>query len=181
VFFDLDCGRSVPEPIDMKNLSLLAMSYQLGCGGACPNVAPEPSMYCPSVRIGPCAPAPNLMMFVAPKMKPMMRPTAARNHEQVPRLTSFHLTILPPMRPPIFTVKALAWLWCAFWNIHTFVDGSWRTASSTLRNCCYWRHDCLRCCETACDFGKAFQRCMKVSPTLLRGNPHVTSTFGPLR
>ena len=81
--FDLDCGKSVPDPIDMKNLSLLAMCENLGGERACPNVAPEPSMYCPSVRIGPCAPAPNLMMFVAPNMKPMMRPTAVRNHEQV--------------------------------------------------------------------------------------------------
>lgn len=40
-----------------------------------PNVAAEPAIYCPSVRIIPFGPGPYLMMFVAPKMKPMMRPT----------------------------------------------------------------------------------------------------------
>lgn len=41
-----------------------------------PNVAAEPSMYWPSVRSIPLGPGPNLMMFVAPKMKPMIKPTA---------------------------------------------------------------------------------------------------------
>lgn len=61
-----------------------------------PKVAAEPSMYWPRVRSMPLGPGPNLMMLVAPaqrvrgsfaeasghvggapKMKPMMRPTAA--------------------------------------------------------------------------------------------------------
>lgn len=78
---DLGFEKDVPEPIDMKNLSLLVRSPCIQCGRAYPNVALDPSIYCPSVRIGPCAPAPNLMIFVAPKMKPMMRPTAAGKDE----------------------------------------------------------------------------------------------------
>ena len=31
-----------------------------------PNVAPDPAMYCPSILMAPCGPAPNLTMFVAP-------------------------------------------------------------------------------------------------------------------
>ena len=31
-----------------------------------PNVAPEPSMYCPSVLMGPLGPAPYLMMLKPP-------------------------------------------------------------------------------------------------------------------
>lgn len=31
-----------------------------------PNVAPDPSMYCPRVRITPLGPAPYLMMFTLP-------------------------------------------------------------------------------------------------------------------
>ena len=31
-----------------------------------PNIVPDPSIYCPNVRITPLGPAPNLMMFVAP-------------------------------------------------------------------------------------------------------------------
>jgi hypothetical protein len=41
-----------------------------------PNVAAEPAMYCPKVRIIPLGPGPNRMMFVAPNIKPMMMPTA---------------------------------------------------------------------------------------------------------
>lgn len=42
-----------------------------------PNVAPDPSMYCPRERITPFGPAPYLMILTDPKMKPMMAPTAA--------------------------------------------------------------------------------------------------------
>lgn len=58
-------------PMDMKNLpccqpiicekrthEMLGLSY--------PNVAPEPSMYWPSVLIGPFGPAPYLMMLNPP-------------------------------------------------------------------------------------------------------------------
>lgn len=41
-----------------------------------PKVAEEPSIYCPSVRIMPFGPGPYLIIFVAPKMKPIINPTA---------------------------------------------------------------------------------------------------------
>jgi hypothetical protein len=75
----------VDLPIDMKN----------------PNVAPEPSMYCPNVLKGPCGPAPNLMILVAPKMKPMIKPTARGTLVQ--RIRADKLHSLPPISPPILT------------------------------------------------------------------------------
>jgi hypothetical protein len=41
-----------------------------------PKVAAEPTMYWPKVLIMPLGPGPKRMMLVAPKMKPMTRPTA---------------------------------------------------------------------------------------------------------
>lgn len=48
-----------------------------------PNVAPEPAIYLPSVRITPFG-APTWKMVTVPMMKPMIAPT------------------VPPMRAPIF-------------------------------------------------------------------------------
>lgn len=78
--------------------------------GAYPNVAPEPSMYCPSVRMMPFGPAPYLKMLTVPatsvrhyqaragslqngqsiqgavpKMKPMITPTAAWSNVSNPQ------------------------------------------------------------------------------------------------
>ena len=67
-------------PMDMKKLQESAVSihcsFVIGGAKAYPNVAAEPSMYWPSVRSMPFGPGPNLMMFVAPKMKPIIKPTA---------------------------------------------------------------------------------------------------------
>jgi hypothetical protein len=41
-----------------------------------PKVAAEPTMYWPRVLIMPLGPGPKRIMLVAPKMKPMTRPTA---------------------------------------------------------------------------------------------------------
>ena len=43
---------------------------------AYPNVAADPSIYWPSVLSMPLGPGPKRMMFVAPKMNPMISPTA---------------------------------------------------------------------------------------------------------
>jgi len=40
-----------------------------------PKVAADPAMYCPKVRIIPLGPGPNLMILVAPNIKPMINPT----------------------------------------------------------------------------------------------------------
>lgn len=48
---------------------------------AYPKVAAEPAMYWPRVLSIPLGPGPNLMMLVAPKMKPMMRPTPGTGGE----------------------------------------------------------------------------------------------------
>ena len=92
-------------PIDMKNLSqskALADQHSAHTQSIehvlvkYPNVAPEPSMYCPNVLIGPFGPAPYLIILKPPrshvrlheysiltsshgsipKMKPIIRPTA---------------------------------------------------------------------------------------------------------
>ena len=65
-------------PMDMKKLSNVSMVAQgsIGFPRAYPKVAAEPSMYWPRVLIMPLGPGPKRMMLVAPKMKPMTRPTA---------------------------------------------------------------------------------------------------------
>lgn len=67
-------------PIDIKKLhpsiSLLFDVVVFSRLVTYPNVAAEPIMYCPSVRNMPFGPGPYRMMFVAPKMKPMINPTA---------------------------------------------------------------------------------------------------------
>jgi hypothetical protein len=65
-------------PMDMKKLfgQLVCTSYVVFDSIAYPKVAAEPAMYCPNVRIIPLGPGPNRMMFVAPNIKPIMRPTA---------------------------------------------------------------------------------------------------------
>lgn len=55
-------------PIDIKKLA----NVSIVCGSerdnanTHPNVAPDPSMYCPRVRIGPFAPPPYLMIVKLP-------------------------------------------------------------------------------------------------------------------
>jgi len=64
-------------PMAIKNLVVSSQNQINGksSGSAShPNVAAEPSMYCPNVRIMPLGPGPNLTMLVAPK----------RNQCQVP-------------------------------------------------------------------------------------------------
>jgi hypothetical protein len=50
------------------------------------------------------------MMLVAPKMKPMTRPTAVdRVRKKVPTAShAFKIYSLPPIMPPIFTARVLA-------------------------------------------------------------------------
>lgn len=48
-----------------------------------PNVAAEPVMYCPNVLIIPFGPGPKRIMFVAPNMKPMIRPTAEKGGRSI--------------------------------------------------------------------------------------------------
>ncbi|EMC98535.1 hypothetical protein BAUCODRAFT_58824, partial [Baudoinia panamericana UAMH 10762] len=63
-------------PIDIKKLIVVSTFLRRGRDDlAHPNVAAEPSMYCPSVRSMPFGPGPYRMIFVAPKMKPMIVPT----------------------------------------------------------------------------------------------------------
>ena len=84
-----------------SSISIAPLAHQL-YAPSYPNVAAEPSMYWPRVRIMPLGPGPYLMMFVAPKMKPMIRPTAVEYQSLTPRLVlSFPSHILPPIMPPI--------------------------------------------------------------------------------
>ena len=58
-------------PIDMKKLASMHVSQRdwerrTGAVWAYPNVAPEPSMYWPSVRMMPLGPAPYLKMLTVP-------------------------------------------------------------------------------------------------------------------
>lgn len=70
-------------PMPMKNLELSVSSRSSWRDHkAYPNVAAEPSMYCPNVLRSPFGPGPYLMMFVAPKMNPMIRPTAMKTYCQ---------------------------------------------------------------------------------------------------
>ena len=77
-------------PMDMKKLRQSVIVSELDggrrlYGPAYPNVAADPSIYWPSVRIMPLGPGPNLMMLVAPKMKPMIKPTAGQVHQRLVR------------------------------------------------------------------------------------------------
>jgi hypothetical protein len=67
-------------PIDIKKLcpsiNLNAPQYPFPVLVTYPNVAAEPIIYCPSVRNMPLGPGPYRIIFVAPKMKPMINPTA---------------------------------------------------------------------------------------------------------
>jgi len=61
-------------PMDMKNLERTKVSA-FCCQPpifpqkhAYPNVAPDPTMYCPNVRITPFGPAPYLMMLTEPSV-----------------------------------------------------------------------------------------------------------------
>lgn len=57
-------------PIDMKKLAMKRQHHFPTLTGsmisAYPNVAPDPSIYCPSVLIGPLGPAPYLMILNPP-------------------------------------------------------------------------------------------------------------------
>lgn len=62
-------------------------------------------MYWPNVLIMPLGPGPNLIMFVAPKMNPMISPTAGRDLD----LYSLHgivCYLLPPIMPPILAARS---------------------------------------------------------------------------
>ena len=78
-------------PMDMKKLRHGQQRRQ-NCPShmqTYPKVAAEPTMYWPSVRIMPLGPGPKRMMLVAPKMKPMTRPTAvSRVREHIPQLST---------------------------------------------------------------------------------------------
>jgi hypothetical protein len=71
-------------PIDMKKLAEDPVSSEVVDARVAksltdPNVAADPAMYCPSVRIIPLGPGPNLMMFVAPAqgVRSLVDPTFA--------------------------------------------------------------------------------------------------------
>lgn len=53
-------------PMDMKNLRMLLPEPGISVLHTYPNVAPDPSMYCPSVLMTPFGPAPYLMMLTEP-------------------------------------------------------------------------------------------------------------------
>lgn len=80
----------------VENVS--ACDYRQAFHTAYPKVAAEPSMYWPSVLIMPLGPGPKRMMLVAPKMKPMIRPTAMESqyrailYAHMPVLTAAHHT-----------------------------------------------------------------------------------------
>lgn len=65
-----------------------------------PKVAPEPIIYCPSVRPTPFGPAPYLMMLTEPNIKPIMTPTVLPIIAPI-----FHLSKAdgPPMLAPTGT------------------------------------------------------------------------------
>lgn len=62
-----DESERMTLPIDMKKLGEALADVELGGPGAAyPNVAPEPSIYCPSVLMIPLGPAPYLKMLTVP-------------------------------------------------------------------------------------------------------------------
>lgn len=73
-----------------------------------PNVAAEPTMYCPRVRSMPFGPGPKRTIFVAPKMKPMIRPTARRGQLEFcsARVGDSLEPIIAPIFPVIVSVLA---------------------------------------------------------------------------
>jgi hypothetical protein len=105
-------------PMAMKKLPWsVSECIRLLYGVAYPNVAADPIMYCPSVLNIPLGPGPKRTMFVnpsavrpgshsmlgyAPKMKPMIKPTADRLLDRN-MLAFSHRYIHPPIIPPIFT------------------------------------------------------------------------------
>lgn len=62
-------------------------------------------MYCPSVLIMPFGPGPYLMMFVAPKIKPIINPTAARYQRHPFNKSSVGFDVLPPIMAPILAAR----------------------------------------------------------------------------
>lgn len=100
-----------------------------------PNVAPEPSMYCPNVLMGPLGPAPYRMMLkppmerlsnatsfqvvtqvqIVPKINPMISPTAGVHYEASVTDSSMQqhqmAIIQPPSIAPIFPLlnRQLSW------------------------------------------------------------------------
>lgn len=105
---------------------------------AYPKVAADPSMYCPNVRIMPCGPGPYLMMFVAPKMKPIHSPTAAIHQSLLFHAFARRVDVLPPIMAPILAVICVSLLFAE--NnalLNTFVKGRWTRHPSGSS---YWRH-----------------------------------------
>lgn len=90
-------------PMPMKKLPSVSIHLKCSIFPAYPNVAAEPSMYWPNVLNNPFGPGPYRMMFVAPKMNPMMRPTAVENPCQIV-LQFDRVHILPPIIAPILTI-----------------------------------------------------------------------------
>lgn len=83
----------------------------------------------------PLGPGPKRMMFVAPKMKPMMSPTAVNVVSYVcPCMGPFNpaRNLHPPIIPPIFTAKALALNASLFpqRSLHTLVKGGLATSAA---------------------------------------------------
>lgn len=97
-------------PMDMKKLSHLSVhaNYLVSCSSPYPNVAAEPAIYCPKVRIMPFGPGPKRIMFVAPNIKPMIRPTAvAMCQRDLCAVRHGKSSIHPPIIAPILTVDRL--------------------------------------------------------------------------
>jgi hypothetical protein len=137
-------------PMPMKNLFMA--SAPAPCiserPSSYPNVAADPSIYCPNVRIMPLAPGPYRMMLVAPKMNPMMRPTAVgkcasqslwfrqggwREGQADGRTGTHHGAHLHCVTVSVGWHGLGHRRLCGF----TFVEGGWATHPT---GCCYWRH-----------------------------------------
>lgn len=93
-------------PIPMKKLfRCQQMSRAHSRPHTHPKVADDPSMYCPSVLIMPFGPGPYLIMFVAPKMNPMISPTAGYCQYAVEIDMESGKDSLPPIMAPIFALS----------------------------------------------------------------------------
>lgn len=77
-----------------------ACSFRMTPYRTYPKVAAEPSMYWPRVLIMPLGPGPKRMMLVAPKMKPMIRPTAVKRLVQSFDMRVFASTYSHPSYHP---------------------------------------------------------------------------------
>ena len=99
--------------LDPSNAMDLESKNIEGLGEAYPKVAPDPSMYCPKLRMTPFGPAPYLMILTDPKIKPIIAPTARKCKlpfylpARCEGCSEENGDILPPIIAPIFTTGQL--------------------------------------------------------------------------